>query len=693
MINGISRVDGYYDLSVWETITIVISEMTPSSDNSIRVRMKDNSVGDGDWIILNGAGTHQINITDFKKGGNSLNYEKIDGIQFSGSGSVSNGSATFSQLYFERGDLTTIVRSNLNDLITLAKKYHSLGQTESSYTALTTQISTAEGVRDNGDATVDQLSTAKTQLQNKIDALELLPGYSKLTTSMFKTWKVEEGNFVYDTDCSASLKLFTPSDGYGYVFYGVVSGDWQNYADLSAYSKMYVTGTPGQQIRGYLNKSPEGTGTVDITLTFNSEGIAEFDFVNSANFSSANYIHLIFLKATAASNEISSILLYDEKYELKNVITKANKQSSFAKTEDSYNTFTSAVETANAVLANRTANETAINNAKNGVLDAINNFTLVDGYTRLTKDMYYKWDSSTVPTSKTNASSNCYLNLNESTGQPYGDGNVNYLYFADLSEYNSMIILAPEGTPRVMLNRGVPVLNDNPANETDYKDKNGGDYVQLTDTPVDGKVTINLRSYAYAHLNAIKGYNYGNVTVTDMLLYRTIPVSSVGYATFGSLDKNVKLNGVTGYAATYANGNLTLTEVTNVPAGKGVIIKGTEGEYAPTFDVDADDIVSDLMISNGTVTGDGTIYVLNKVNDVVGFYKLNNGRTLGAGKVYLKINNPGSRSFIAINDSDITGITETGAVSADKQCYDLQGRRVAQPTKGLYIVNGKKVIK
>ena len=28
----------------------------------------------------------------------------------------------------------------------------------------------------------------------------------------------------------------------------------------------------------------------------------------------------------------------------------------------------------------------------------------------------------------------------------------------------------------------------------------------------------------------------------------------------------------------------------------------------------------------------------------------------------------------------------------DKSYYDLQGRRVQQPTKGLYIVNGKKVI-
>ena len=35
---------------------------------------------------------------------------------------------------------------------------------------------------------------------------------------------------------------------------------------------------------------------------------------------------------------------------------------------------------------------------------------------------------------------------------------------------------------------------------------------------------------------------------------------------------------------------------------------------------------------------------------------------------------------------------ETTAPNSDA-LFDLQGRRVAQPTKGLYIVNGKKVIK
>ena len=39
------------------------------------------------------------------------------------------------------------------------------------------------------------------------------------------------------------------------------------------------------------------------------------------------------------------------------------------------------------------------------------------------------------------------------------------------------------------------------------------------------------------------------------------------------------------------------------------------------------------------------------------------------------------------------GISEVNTVKADNNVvYDLQGRRVAQPAKGLYIVNGKKVV-
>ena len=105
-----------------------------------------------------------------------------------------------------------------------------------------------------------------------------------------------------------------------------------------------------------------------------------------------------------------------------------------------------------------------------------------------------------------------------------------------------------------------------------------------------------------------------------------------------------------------------------------------------------------LKISDGTVTGDGTvagstIYVLAKKTNGVGFYKLADGQKVLAGKAYLEVTGGESRSFIGIGD-DTTGIDEVSSKTEEVRSdyFDLQGRRVAQPTKGLYIVNGKKVI-
>ena len=42
---------------------------------------------------------------------------------------------------------------------------------------------------------------------------------------------------------------------------------------------------------------------------------------------------------------------------------------------------------------------------------------------------------------------------------------------------------------------------------------------------------------------------------------------------------------------------------------------------------------------------------------------------------------------------DVSGIDQLVAgTPLDNQVYDLQGRRVENPTKGIYIVNGKKVL-
>jgi hypothetical protein len=295
--------------------------------------------------------------------------------------------------------------------------------------------------------------------------------------------------------------------------------------------------------------------------------------------------------------------------------------------------------------------------------------------------MFKSWDSNTEPT--TGTPTGCDYVLNESTGMPYGDSNVYYKNFADISDFEKLYVLIDAGTARIQMNR-----------ETDQ----GTTHIVYSSeavTEVDFATANELQGFDYVHLNAIKD-NWSGVTVSGMYLYRTITVTDAGYATFGTLSKTAKLNGVTGYAAKYNGTNVKLTPVTNVPVGKGVVVEAAAGSYAPTFDVEAGDIDTDLLVSNGTVKGDGaTIYALGKKGEKAGFSIVKSGVTVPAGKAYLVIPAGGeSRSFIEFGDGQTTGITEIGGMSqAEREnVYNLNGQRVTKATKGLYIANGKKML-
>lgn len=80
------------------------------------------------------------------------------------------------------------------------------------------------------------------------------------------------------------------------------------------------------------------------------------------------------------------------------------------------------------------------------------------------------------------------------------------------------------------------------------------------------------------------------------------------------------------------------------------------------------------------------------------FYECSGGK-LAAGKAYLNDEDgvwaaaAGAPSFSIIVDGETTGIENVkGEAITNSQYYTLDGRRVAAPTKGIYIVNGKKVV-
>lgn len=76
------------------------------------------------------------------------------------------------------------------------------------------------------------------------------------------------------------------------------------------------------------------------------------------------------------------------------------------------------------------------------------------------------------------------------------------------------------------------------------------------------------------------------------------------------------------------------------------------------------------------------------------FYKGGSNTYLPAFSAYIDGTLSASRLDVFFEDGDVTGLTEVKAQKAEvSEYYNLNGQRVAQPTKGLYIVNGKKVIK
>ncbi len=145
-----------------------------------------------------------------------------------------------------------------------------------------------------------------------------------------------------------------------------------------------------------------------------------------------------------------------------------------------------------------------------------------------------------------------------------------------------------------------------------------------------------------------------------------------------------------------SDGVITLTQVNKVPANTGLVLKASEPGTAvnvPFLKGDADDVTGNKMTGSATekteITANGG-YILKD-----GKFHPANAGSLAKGKAYLKI----AVSVAApVMSFDSEGSSTTAIDTIEKSTikngvyYNLAGQRVAQPTKGLYIVNGKKVI-
>ena len=175
---------------------------------------------------------------------------------------------------------------------------------------------------------------------------------------------------------------------------------------------------------------------------------------------------------------------------------------------------------------------------------------------------------------------------------------------------------------------------------------------------------------------------------------------TANYATFSS-DRPVEFVDATVYAVNVVNGVLQLNEVTSkqVPAKTGVLLK-SEKETAPYFYINEAAAIENNLLQPASLkmSGGYTFYKLAyddyDAKTGLGFYwGANDGGefTVKAGTAYLAVPNAASvKGFLL--DGTPTAIEGVEAENNTDVIYNLSGQRVQKAQRGLYIVNGKKLM-
>ena len=159
-----------------------------------------------------------------------------------------------------------------------------------------------------------------------------------------------------------------------------------------------------------------------------------------------------------------------------------------------------------------------------------------------------------------------------------------------------------------------------------------------------------------------------------------------------------------------AVGTITMRELENlIPAKTGVVLRGAANNYKfmPSISYgtevagnmlkgwEGNNVDGNLKSAVALPTDGTTNYVLTVMNEVAGFYKKNAGFYVYNNKAYLNVASKAGAIRLRFENNDgTTDIIEvpTEVLNGNGEIYDLSGRRVEKATKGVFIVNGKKVI-
>jgi hypothetical protein len=216
-------------------------------------------------------------------------------------------------------------------------------------------------------------------------------------------------------------------------------------------------------------------------------------------------------------------------------------------------------------------------------------------------------------------------------------------------------------------------------------------------------------NYRYVHAQVSGSALVGWVSGTDVLGSQwyivpvtTFPVNIASEAMpYGSLCLPFAVTLPTGLSAysgtdkgTYVQLDDYLTAGSVLPASTPVVLKGAAGSYTVTYTEDKGTApASNAFLGTVARTAKPSTgcYVLGFIDNTPGFYNYT-ADYLPAFKVFLSKASDGTsaKALSLGTPTDITGPSVPTTTTAPT--YDLQGRRVLHPQKGVYINGGKKII-
>ena len=199
--------------------------------------------------------------------------------------------------------------------------------------------------------------------------------------------------------------------------------------------------------------------------------------------------------------------------------------------------------------------------------------------------------------------------------------------------------------------------------------------------------------------NLIITFDGTNVSYTCNATTETFTVGEAGWATAKTAHavdfSNVE--GLKAYTATVSGTTVTLNEVGAVPAATALVLKGVTAQVPIV--ASADEVTDNNLYWYDSYTVNdsyATIYGLTVKNGTAKFAKVKNGETF-TNKAVIEIKKESSstetaRELNIVFGGETTGINAVASEKSAEGVYNLNGQRVYAPAKGLYIVNGKKVV-